>query len=150
MEPHPDFADVDLPREAVLPGFRLTPLAPEVAEEDFEVVTASMDVLRGVFGDDWPVGLTLEANRVDMGWHEREFTARRSFAWVVRSPDGAYLGCAYLYPAIGSRGAARVVTWIRDMPDRDLISAAFDPLFDTWLAAQVPVAVTLARTWPPG
>ena len=59
MEPHPDFADTELPREARLPSFLLTPLAPAVAEEDFEAVTSSALVLKGVFGDDWPEGLTL-------------------------------------------------------------------------------------------
>jgi hypothetical protein len=145
VEPHPDFARSDLPREADLGAIRLTPLAPEVAEEDFEVVTASADVLRGVFGDDWPLGLTLDENRIDMGWHAREFTARRSFAWVVRAPDWTYLGCAYLYPEIGRRGAARIVTWVRDMPDRDVVARTVNAAFAEWIAAYLPATVDV--TW---
>ncbi|MDJ1009262.1 MAG: hypothetical protein QNJ13_15710 [Paracoccaceae bacterium] len=145
MDPHPDFAETALPRSAQLPSFRLTPLGPEVAEEDYEAVMSSADVLRGVFGDDWPLGLTLADNRVDMGWHDREFTACRSFAWVVRSPGGEYLGCAYVYPAIGARGAADVVTWVRDVADRAEVMRAFNTEFADWLAPFVPAGVAL--TW---
>ena len=149
MEPHPDFANTTFPREAELLGFRLTPLAPEVTVEDFEAVTASANVLRGLFGDDWPIGLTLEENRVDMGWHDREFTALRSFAWVIRTPDGAYLGCAYIYPSIGRRGMAQVITWIRDMPDRDRIAGEFDNQFALWTASYMPASVSLSWTRSP-
>lgn len=144
MVPHPDFAESSLPRTADLPGFRLTPLGPDVAEEDFEAVVASTDVLKGCFGDTWPEGLTLVDNRIDMGWHEREFTARRSFAWVVRGPEGGYLGCAYLYPAIGGRGTAEVVTWVRAMEGREAVAARFNAAFAEWLAPHIPETVRLS------
>ncbi len=138
MEPHPDFIETALPREADVGPFRLGPLGPGQAEEDFEVVTASESVLVGVFGGDWPKGLTLSENRVDMGWHDREFTAKRSFAWIVRDTEGAYLGCAYLYPAIGTTGRGQVVTWIRDMPERLEILAEFNLAFAGWLGPFLP------------
>lgn len=149
MEPHPDFADTELPREARLPSFLLTPLAPAVAEEDFEAVTSSLLVLKGVFGDDWPEGLTLEANRIDMGWHEREFTAKRSFAWVFRDHAEAYLGCAYIYPAIARRGSAQVITWVRDLTDRLGVIERFNGEFAEWIAPNMPKGVTLSWTSSP-
>lgn len=145
MDPHPDFTDTTLPREADVGPFRLGPLGPAQAEEDFEVVTTSEAVLVGVFGSDWPKGLTLDENRVDMGWHDREFTAKRSFAWIVRDAEGAYLGCAYLYPDIGSTGRGQVVTWIRDMPERLEVLAAFNAVFADWLGPFLPEGY--AVTW---
>ena len=106
MKPHPDFAGIDLPRECDLGGFRLTPLSPDHVEEDYAAVMSSADVLRGLF-DDWPDGLTLEDDLIDLAWHEREFTTRRSFAWIIRDGEGSYLGCAYVFPAPGERGRSR-------------------------------------------
>lgn len=145
MDPHPDFAETTLPREADLPGFRLTPLGPSVAEEDYEAAMASVADVSGVFGDPWPEGLTLEENRIDMGWHEREFTARRSFAWVVRSPDGTYLGCAYIYPELGRRGAADVIVWLRTMAGRDQMIGDVVRVLRAFFAEHVPDSVVL--TW---
>ncbi|MEM8729031.1 MAG: hypothetical protein AAGF79_03860 [Pseudomonadota bacterium] len=138
MDPHPDFGSSALPRETRVGDFLLGPLGPAEAEEDFAVVTASEAVLVGVFQSRWPIGLTLEENRIDMGWHDREFTARRSFAWIVRDPEGAYLGCAYLYPDIGATGRGHVVTWIRDMPDRLAVLERFNAQFWDWLAPYLP------------
>ena len=138
MQPHPDFADTQLPREAEVGPFRLGPIGPAQAEEDYAVVMGSEPVLVGVFGDTWPTGLTLDENRIDMGWHDREFTARRSFAWIVRDGAGDYLGCAYLYPDIGTLGQGEVVTWMRDRPDRLALLEAFNIAFSAWLEPYLP------------
>ena len=48
--------------------------------------------------DPW-LGTTLEQNLVDLGWHQKEFELRRSFAYTVVAPDESeVLGCVYLYP----------------------------------------------------
>ena len=107
-------------------------------EEDFAAVTGSERVLTGLSGGNWPRGLTLDDNRIDLAWHEREFTARRSFAWIVRDRVGDYLGCAYLYPDPGARGRGWVVTWIRDMPGRAGHLGRFDPLLRAWLMPHLP------------
>ena len=39
---------------------------------------------------------------LDLAWHEREFRDGNSFAYVIYSNDGKYLGCFYLY-GIGHR-----------------------------------------------
>lgn len=140
MDPHPDFTTSRPPRSAVLGAFHLTPLDPSVVEEDFAVVTASRAVLQGLFGDDWPVGLTLAENAIDLAWHEREFTSGRSFAWVIRDGQGVYLGCAYVYPDIGARGAGKVVTWMRDGPDRMAMLTPFNGAFMDWIDPYLPVS----------
>lgn len=147
MQPHPDCAAIDLPRECNLGGFRLTPLSPDQVEEDYAAVMSSADVLRGFFGD-WPEGLTLEDDLVDLAWHEREFTTRRSFAWIIRDGDGHYLGCAYIFPAPGERGRADVATWIRDMPDRLSTQDLFNALFRKWLEEVLPSGISLSWSSP--
>ena len=137
MDPHPDFADVELQRELELPSFHMTPLTAAHVEEDFEVVTSSARVLKGIFGN-WPEGLTLEHNLTDLHWHDREFSARRSFSWIARDNDGSYLGCAYLFPKLGQRGEARLVTWIRDTPERDQLGTALNTQMRSWLSARLP------------
>lgn len=152
MQPHPDFAECALPRRARLgEGFYLSPLSPTEVDEDLAAVTKSERVLKGLFGDDWPAGLTRADNLVDMGWHEREFTSRRSFAWILRNEDGAYLGCAYLYPEIGSRGRGEVVTWACDTPNRVALLGRFNPLFLDWLKGFIPAGyhVTLTSNTQP-
>ena len=138
MQPHPDLAGGVPPRSAELGAFRLTPLAPAFAEEDFEVVTGSARVLRGFFGTDWPDGLTLEDNRIDLAWHEREFTAARSLAWILRDAAGAYLGCAYVYPSPGERLRGDIYLWLADTPDRIARLAAFRSELADWLAPWLP------------
>ncbi len=142
MDPHPDWSDTALPREADLGAYRLAPLAMDRTEEDFAAVTQSADDLRGLFGD-WPDGLTIHENRVDLAWHDREFTTKRSFSWIVRDGAGAYLGCFYVSPDIGTRGSAEVSLWLRSMPDRDQTARAVRTAVETWLGPYCPDGVQL-------
>ncbi|MGV6847380.1 MAG: hypothetical protein ACWA5A_03265 [Marinibacterium sp.] len=146
MQPHPDFADSTLPRTAALgEGFHLSPLSPSEVDEDLAAVTGSERVLTGVFGGTWPQGLTRADNLIDLAWHDREFTARRSFAWIVRDDAGTYLGCAYLYPALGRRGSGQAVTWMCDTPERLNLLARFNRRFLDWLAPFLPSGYDLAH-----
>lgn len=98
------------------PGFAARPLRLADAEDDLAAVLASADRLRGAMDpeDPWPEGLTLHENRVDLGWHEREFTAGHSYAWTLRDPrDRDTLGCAYLYPADRAGPDAMAYWWLR-------------------------------------
>ncbi|MDF1728626.1 MAG: hypothetical protein P1U53_12845 [Sulfitobacter sp.] len=138
MKPHPDFAWLEVPTTATLGPYHLTILTPADVEEDFEAVSGSEAVLRGIFGPTWPAGLTLEDNLTDLHWHYREFTEKRSFAWIIRDRDGAYLGCAYLNPDIGARGKGEAAFWFTDSPDRQAHLAAFGPLYEAWVKGMLP------------
>ena len=148
MDVHPDFVDVELPRSFHLPTFYMSRLSPECLEEDFEAVMSSASVLKGLFGNEWPEGLTKEDNQIDLAWHEREFTLGRSFSWIVRGnhnqdagdrkagnqdTSSSYLGCAYLFPEQGRRGTAKVVTWIRRLPNRTKVLEHLKHEFKIWL-----------------
>jgi len=82
-------------------------------------------------------GLTLEQNLVDLGWHQKEFELRRSFAYTVMSPDESVcLGCVYLYATDGAD--ARVHMWVR----RSAWEEGLDPVLEQAVRAWV------AETWP--
>jgi hypothetical protein len=58
--------------------------------------------------------LTLEDDLVDLGWHQREFKLRRSFAYTVMSLDEKKcLGCLYIEPSEKTGFEARVILWVR-------------------------------------
>ena len=141
MDPHPDYTDTDLPRSFALGAYRMAPLSPEHVQEDFDAVHATAPLFDGIFGD-WPAGLTLADNLVDLSWHEREFTARRSFAWIIRDAEGLYLGCFYIYPAIGARGTAEAILWLCDMPDRRTVAQTLKTDLAAWMATALPAGIT--------
>jgi hypothetical protein len=146
MTPHPDFETREVPISVTLGAYHLDILTGADLEEDFDAVTRSKSVLRGLFGPTWPQGLTLENNLIDLHWHHREFTAKRSFAWVIRNAAGGYLGCAYLFPNIGGRGQAEAAYWMADTPDRLAYLAAFGSLYKDWLKGLLPASYALSLT----
>jgi len=98
------------------PGFLARPLRLTDAEQDYAAVMASAERLRGAMDpdDSWPDGLDLHENRVDLGWHEREFTSGHSYAWTLRdSTDTRTAGCAYLYPSDRAGFDAMAFWWVR-------------------------------------
>ena len=54
-----------------------------------------------------------DENMIDLAWHQKEFEARRSFAWVIEEENGTYAGCAYVSPSINGEKAADVTWWWR-------------------------------------
>lgn len=147
MEPHPDFADVELPRSVTLTTCQMTPLSPEHTEEDYAIVMETAALLSGP--GEWPDGLTLEDNAIDLAWHEREFTEKRSFSWILRDSAETYLGCFYIYPAIGGRGTAKVVLWIRNRPDRETLCRQIKSELEAWCTDNVPAGIATRWTCKP-
>ena len=148
MDPHPDFAGVAWPRSFALGDHSLTPLIPDVVDEDFDAVIATGALLDGIFGS-WPSGLTREKNLIDLAWHDREFTAKRSFSWVLRDSRDTYVGCFYLFPAIGERGKAKAAMWLCNVPDRLEMARKLKRDLDAWLSENLPSGVTATWTTRP-
>ena len=119
--------------------FRLRPLGPEHNASDYEAWTSSMDHIHRTPGfgtGDWPRAMTIAENRGDLARHARDFAAREGFTYTVLAPmSDEVIGCVYVYPAEGGRGAT-VSSWVRE---RD---AHLDgPLY-------LAVSGWLAREWP--
>ncbi len=96
---------------------RLRMLTIHDAVKDYVAVMESEERLRTVFvpSGTWPVGLTLEQNIADLGWHQTEFRMRTSFAYTVVSLDEAeVLGCLYIYPTSVAGFDAKITMWVRE------------------------------------
>ena len=114
--------------------FRLRMLTVDDVVKDFEAICDRVDHK----GSPQPPFVSNVAdNLVDLGWHQKEFQLRRSFAYTVVAPDESrVLGCAYIYPS--ETHDARVWMWVR----RDAREAGLDPLVEAALRDW------LERVWP--
>jgi hypothetical protein len=129
--PHPAFAGREIPREVALHPFHLRALTVADLDEDMAAIVETPG-LAGLFGDEWPLGLTREADLIDLGWHQKEFALGRSFAWTVRDGTDRYLGCAYVYAPWEADGEMAVVTWVR--AGEEALGPDLTALFTDWLS----------------
>ena len=110
--------DFAVPERLDTDRFRLRMLTVNDVVKDYDAVVSSAAHLRSTYsaisGSDWPDGLTLEEDLIDLGWHQREFTLRYSFAYTVMSPDeSSCLGCVYINPSRKAGFDAEVSMWVR-------------------------------------
>jgi hypothetical protein len=135
------------PRELAYQDIRASALTRDHLDDDVAGINASLDLILRTRGGGWPTApVTAEDNYVDLVWHELEFREGYSFSYVVRSDDGRYLGCCYLYPM------GRRVTLTDDLLRHDVdvswwvTTDAYDhgyyaklhAALVTWLAADFP------------
>lgn len=108
----PDFV---VPATLETPEFRLRMLTVHDVVKDFDAVVSSAAHCKTVWpGGRWPDGLTLEQNLIDLGWHQKEFQTRRSFAYtVVDLAEDRVLGCVYVEPTRRRGYDAEVFLWAR-------------------------------------
>ena len=129
-----------VPSELVAANFTLRMLSIDDVEKDYEAVTSSAARLSTVWPDSgWPAGLTLKQNLIDLGWHEKEFQNRTSFAYTMVAPDESkVLGCVYFYPTEKAGYDAEVFLWVRESESaRDLDKELFE-VVQHWLASDWP------------
>ena len=132
------FVDVDFVVPEVLETFefRLRMLTVNDLIKDYDAVMSSVDHLQSVWPDSgWPEGLTLEEDLIDLGWHQKEFLNRTSFAYTLVTLDEETVsGCVYINPTRAEGYDAEVYLWVRAS---ELESGLDARLFDTvkrWLA----------------
>lgn len=89
-----------VPERFETPEFIIRKLSFTDAKLDYEAVMSSIDIIKKTRGGDWPSpDLTFIDDQIDLGWHQREFEHRTSFAYTVMSLDEKEcLGCLYMYP----------------------------------------------------
>jgi hypothetical protein len=89
----------------------------------------------------WPHGLTLEEDLIDLGWHQREFTMRHSFAYTVMSHDeAACLGCCYIVPSDQPGYDAAAFYWARTSVIASGFEERLGSVFRAWIAKDWPFA----------
>ena len=133
-------AEFVVPSELVTANFTLRMLSVDDVEKDFEAVTSSAARLSKVWPDSgWPAGLTLKQNLIDLGWHEKEFQNRTSFAYTMVAPDESeVLGCVYVYPTDKAGHDAEIFLWVRESEVANDLDEALFEVVQRWLASAWP------------
>ena len=130
-------ANFKVPVELVTHRMKLRPLTIQDVDKDYDAVMSSANRLRTIFdpGGDWPEGLTLEQNAIELGWHQVEFQHRTSFAYTVASLDeSSILGCMYIYPVIKSDYDVEVTMWVRESEADTGLDAHLYKTVDDWIS----------------
>ena len=129
-----------VPEKLETEEFRLRMLTVNDVVKDYDAVMSSVDELKTIGQDsDWPVGLTLEENLIDLGWHQREFLTRRSFAYTVVSLDETrVLGCVYINPTRKREYDAEVYLWARETKLGVGLDASLCSAVKLWLKSEWP------------
>lgn len=132
-------ADFVVPAKLETAEFRLRMLAVSDVVKDYDAVMTSTAHLKNIFRGTWPEGLTLEGNLIDLGWHQKEFQRRTSFAYtVVALDESRVLGCVYIDPTRKRGYDAQISMWARE-------SELASGLEDRLVAA---VKEWIAKEWP--
>jgi len=134
-----------VPEEFMVPEleteeFRLRTLTIHDVVKDYDAVMTSVDHLKTIWpGSTWPEGLTFEQDLIDLGWHQKEFQMRTSFAYTVVNPsESLVLGCVYINPTSKRGHDAVVYLWARQS---ELAGGLETRLFAS-------VKKWIAREWP--
>jgi hypothetical protein len=126
--------DVEVPAGLEHERFRLRRLTVDDVVKDFDAINARVDHR----GEPRPAFVpTILLNLVDLGWHQKEFELRRSFAYTVVAPDESeVLGCVYVNPS--ETHDALVKLWVR----KSAWDAGLDPVLEhavrDWIASCWP------------
>ena len=133
-------SDFHVPETLTTTEFSIRMLTVNDVVKDYDAVMTSVAHLQTLWpGDVWPEGLTLEQDLIDLGWHQKEFQRRRSFAYTVVTPSGSEVtGCVYINPTRKRGYDAEVFLWARQSElagglETRLYSAVAD-----WLAKEWP------------
>lgn len=109
--------------------------------KDYDAVMTSIEHLQEMYPlSSWPsIELTFEQDLIDLGWHQKEFQIRRSFAYTVVSLDESQvLGCIYINPTTKADYDARVAMWVRASEvDKGLDSILFNSV-KKWISEEWP------------
>lgn len=133
MRPHPYFRENSIPMSQTLGSYSLKALNVTDNDRDYSAIMESVKNIRSASPNlTWPSGLTLEKNFIDLAWHQKEFEASRSFAWIIEDHSTEYMGCVYVYPSIDGSRSADVAWWWRR--GYETHHSDFGTLFMDWLA----------------
>jgi len=134
-------ANFSAPKTLETEKLRLRMLTVNDVVKDYDAVMTSIDRLQGVFGPDhkWPTkSLTFEQDLIDLGWHQKEFQRKSTFAYTAMSLDESKcLGCLYIYSAKNKEYDVEVIMWVRESEaktglDEHLFDAVKEWIDEKW------------------
>lgn len=134
--------EFNVPKGLETSRMKLRMLTIKDVDKDYEAVMSSREHIYNVFGpdDDWPNNqLTKEQDLIDLGWHQKEFQKKNSFAYTVMNKDESKcLGCVYFYPTAKKEFDAEVYLWVtKEEFDKGLDEHLFETV-KKWLQAKWP------------
>ena len=133
--------DFKVPDTLVTSHFRVRMLTVNDVVKDYDAVMTSVDHLQKMYqSTTWPTkDLTFEQDLIDLGWHQKEFQMRRSFAYtVVGLDESQVLGCLYINPTTKADYDAHVTMWVRtSVLDKGLDAILFNAV-KQWIAKEWP------------
>lgn len=133
-----------VPEKLETDKFRLRMLTVNDVVKDYEAVMTSIDHLRGVFGErsTWPSkDLTLEQDLIDLGWHQKEFQRRTSFAYTVMNLEETQcLGCMYIFPSDNPNFEVEIYMWVRQSAFEDGLDPLLEKAVKEWIRNDWPFA----------
>ena len=135
--------DFEIPQELETNRFRLRMLKVSDVVKDYDAVMSSIKHLQKTkpFGpnQNWPKGLTFEQNLIDLGWHQKEFQKRSTFAYTVMNlEESKCLGCIYIEPSTNSNYETMIFLWVRQS---EIESGLDQHLFESvkkWISEKWP------------
>lgn len=131
--------DYEVPAMLETAEFRLRMLTVHDVVKDYDAVITSAEHCKTIWGGKWPDGLTLEQNLIDLGWHQKEFQTRRSFAYtVVQLDEARVLGCVYVEPTRKRGYDAEVYLWARQSELAGGLEERLESAVREWIATRWP------------
>jgi hypothetical protein len=120
--------------------FRLRMLTVNDVVKDYDAVMTSVAHLKTVWpGGTWPEDLTFEQDLIDLGWHQKEFQIRRSFAYTVVTPSESQVtGCVYINPTPKRGYDAVVYLWARQSELAGGLESRLYSAVQEWIAREWP------------
>lgn len=120
--------------------FRLRALTVNDVVKYYEAVMTSVEHLKTIWpGSGWPEGLTLEQELIDLGWYQKEFQTRRSFAYTVVDPaQSRVLGRVHVNPTRKAGYDAEVYLWARQDTLAGGLEKRLHAVVKSWLARDWP------------
>jgi len=112
--------EFQIPEALETDKIRLRMLKVTDVVKDYDAVMTSISHLQKTnpFGPEntWPANdLTLEQDLIDLGWHQKEFQMRSSFAYTVMNLDESEcLGCMYIFPSTNTKYDAQIIMRVRE------------------------------------
>lgn len=128
---------VTIPTGITAKDFKIRPLTVNDVIKDYDAVMSSIDHLQGIFGpgNSWPSeSLSLEQDLIDLGWHQKEFQMKSSFAYTIMTVDESKcLGCVYIDPSEKVEYDAKVVFWVRKSEIKNGLDEKVSLAVQKWL-----------------
>ncbi|MFB4296460.1 GNAT family N-acetyltransferase [Actinomadura sp. NTSP31] len=137
--------DFVVPTLVAGPRFQIRPITVHDVVKDYGAVIGSLDRLAGRFGPEWgwpDREFTFEQALIDVAWLQKEGQLRRSFSYVVNTPDGErQLGRIHVAPS-GEPGAdAVVVFWVRSDEEDRALEKDLEDFVREWVTTAWPFEV---------